>query len=791
MNPNANPIYELRALRGEEVLVGHYDDKETFQAHALQLNEQRYNIYSPINELIPEKFSNLNTPPAPGGAAGNASIARRLWLPEDIDPSRPRGTTATDEQKACAREMADRIMEFWMERGVTPRIVDSGNGYQVLVPINLPNDADSEALVKRVLEAHRQTFATPGAKLDSLYDAPRIMRVPGFKNWKGDGPHRVATLLGEASGLATKEMLEAIAPPPPEAAGIIVKAHANYTGVETSKGVVERVLALVDESPNWRTARKPHLWMADLSEDLCPNADQHSQGNTKGTFVVTISDSGFIGAKCNHAGCSDVTWKHVRSGIEARAKKNSLESASDRLQGPDGLNLTALGNMERMLAKHGPDIRHAQGRSMNSPGVFYSWNGSRWEGDSNSKVYGLAQALTRSLGGLVIEATRLGWSADAVKAVARFWSTSESDHMAREMVTLLRPHVAVDRGQFDADPMLLGVRNGVIDLRDGTHRAAKREDLITKQANVIYSMEAVCETWIEFLSQTTNGRLDLQRYLAQCAGICLSGLTEEHHLFIVQGPGGTGKTTFQEVLKFVWGDYSCGIDPNSLAASGKPEAARARPDLAKLPGMRLVFANESRAGMRFDEGLVKALTGGDTMTARNLFEAEFDFVPTHKIWLRTNDKPIFDGGDSGMQRRIKLVPFDHIVVNKDPKMPEKLRAEASGILNWALAGLRDYQQNGLVEPEIVTTGTKEYVEGLDQIKQFILAKCEVGASYDQPAGELYQVYKIWCEGEQLRWFGIKRFASELDGRGFKKGETKTGNVWRGLRLRPPSVQVGW
>ena len=211
---------------------------------------------------------------------------------------------------------------------------------------------------------------------------------------------------------------------------------------------------------------------------------------------------------------------------------------------------------------------------------------------------------------------------------------------------------------------------------------------------------------------------------------------------MVLGPGGTGKTTFQETLKHVWGDYCCGIDPNSLAASGKPDAAKARPDLAKLPGVRLVFANESRAGLRLDEGLLKSMTGADTMTARELYQAEFDFIPTHKIWLRTNSAPLFDGGDSGMQRRVRLVPFDHVVANKDPKLPEKLRGEAAGILNWALAGLADYRQNGLIEPAVVTEGTKDYVEGLDHIKQFIEARCEIGAAFDQPSGELHRTTQV-------------------------------------------------
>jgi hypothetical protein len=154
---------------------------------------------------------------------------------------------------------------------------------------------------------------------------------------------------------------------------------------------------------------------------------------------------------------------------------------------------------------------------------------------------------------------------------------------------------------------------------------------------------------------------------------------------------------------FVWGDYAIGIDPNSLA-SMKAEGGRARPDIARLPGVRLAFANETRKGLQLDAGLIKALTGGDTVRARHLYQAEFDFKPTHKLWLRTNEEPQFDGGDTGMQRRVQKIPFTHEVKKskaEDANLPEKLRAEAPGILNWAIRGSLSYQKHGLTEPAIV------------------------------------------------------------------------------------------
>lgn len=423
------------------------------------------------------------------------------------------------------------------------------------------------------------------------------------------------------------------------------------------------------------------------------------------------------------------------------------------------------------------------GTSHNSAGTFYVWDGRRWSLD-HGQVKGWAAETARGLGFLVEQAVKSGATPEATKAVVKFWAASESDGAIDSIISLIRPMVAVDPASFDANPMLLGVQNGVVDLETGELKEADRAQLITKLCNATFNPDAACPKWEEFLLAACGGDTELVRYLRQCAGICLTGLTEEHTFFIVTGPGGTGKTTFQEALKFVWNDYAIGIDPNSLASS-KNEGARARPDLAKLPGIRLAFANESRAGLRIDEGLLKALTGNDTMTARELYRAEFDFIPTHKLWLRTNHAPQFDGGDTGMRRRVRLIPFTQVVhpSAKDGKLRAKLQKEADGILLWALRGLADYQQNGLVEPKAVLEATEAYVDSLDTVAQFIAERCILKPTADQPAGDLYAAYKNWVEARNQRAFSLVRFGADLDGRGFRQRTLAGRKLWVGIMLK--------
>jgi putative DNA primase/helicase len=452
------------------------------------------------------------------------------------------------------------------------------------------------------------------------------------------------------------------------------------------------------------------------------------------------------------------------------------------LDGPDGLHLTSMGNADRFLRDYASDVLWVEGSTINSAGTFYCWDGQRWQPD-NAKARLWAKETVSNLKELVTLAIEGNAKSDVVKALVSFWRSCENDHKVGEILSLARWNVVIKRGKFDADPDLLGVKNGVVDLRTGALLDASRENYITKQANAVFDEKASCPLWEDFLLDTTQRDIDLIAYLQMCAGISLTGHTKEHLFFVVIGPGGTGKSTFFETIKYVWGDYACGIDPNSLAASMKAEGGRARPDIARLPGVRLAFANETRKGLQLDAGLIKALTGGDTVQARQLYEAEFDFKPTHKLWLRTNEEPQFDGGDTGMQRRVKKIPFTHQVERQDPNLPEKLGAEAPGILNWAIRGLLAYQKSGLIEPVIVQRETSEYIKSLDILAQFIEEECELG-NFQQASGELYQRYRSWIDTRGQKALGSPRFRADLQAKGYRCETTRTNSRWwHGIRLK--------
>jgi putative DNA primase/helicase len=209
-------------------------------------------------------------------------------------------------------------------------------------------------------------------------------------------------------------------------------------------------------------------------------------------------------------------------------------------------------------------------------------------------------------------------------------------------------------------------------------------------------------------------------------------------------------------------------------------------DIARLRGTRFVTTTEAEQGRRLSEPLIKKITGNDEMTARFLYGEYFNFKPTCKIFMATNHKPVIKGTDYGIWRRIKLIPFTTRIPEEkqDKRLEEKLKTEASGILNWLLEGVARWQKEGLVAPEAVLNATDEYRGEMDIIGSFLKECCVVQEGNSIRMRELYKAYSDWCDDNNEHPVTERAFSSRLKEMGFDKSRTADARFWSGLALLP-------
>jgi len=327
--------------------------------------------------------------------------------------------------------------------------------------------------------------------------------------------------------------------------------------------------------------------------------------------------------------------------------------------------------------------------------------------------------------------------------------TMLSDSGIRHVLSMAStdPRIVATSNSFDAHPHLLGSGDTVTDLRDGTIRPAEAADMISKTAGTKPGTEGA-QLWQEFLHQILDE--PTARFLQRLFGLSLYGRVREHVLIFLFGTGANGKTTFMDALRHAAGQYAVSLPAESLMVR-KHEAHST--ELAPLAGARLAVFNELPDGMRFDEARVKMLTGGDQVSARWLYGQPFTFDPSHTLWIVGNAKPATTSGGEAFWRRVRLVGFHRTIPaeQRDPTLPEKLRAAAPAILQWGIDGWADYCKVGLAEPASVVEDTAEYRAENDSVGRFIDECCQINGN---PALKVNTravrtAYESWCRDEGM------------------------------------------
>lgn len=370
----------------------------------------------------------------------------------------------------------------------------------------------------------------------------------------------------------------------------------------------------------------------------------------------------------------------------------------------------------------------------------------------------------------------------AGEARLKWARTSEMRATITAALAMAEPLLSVPIERIDADPMLLSCRNGVLDLSTGRLRPHRRTDFITQAAAVSFDERAKAPTWERFVSEVFGGDGELIEFMQRFIGYALTGLTREHVLVVAHGSGSNGKTTLFETIRSMLGSYGKTAAPGLLIAR---RGERHPTEIMDLRGARLVLSSETGEGGRLAEDLVKSLTGGDGLKGRAMHQDFVEFLPTHKLVLSTNHRPVVTGQDFGIWRRLKLVPFNQTFEGerKDATLPAKLQRELPGILNWCLAGLARYLREGFNPCATIEQASAQYREDSDVLGQFIEDECITAPGYDEAAGELYRVFRQWCAEAGIHPMAKRTFGMRLEERGFASRKS-TGGVrkWLGLKL---------
>lgn len=379
-------------------------------------------------------------------------------------------------------------------------------------------------------------------------------------------------------------------------------------------------------------------------------------------------------------------------------------------------------------------------------GKWFQWLSTHWQPLTVPAAFHYARQIGRRM-------------ASGKKSMCKASVASGAERFARA-----DPVHAVTSSLWDQDPWLLGTPGGTLNLKTGRMHSPRPSDYITKLAGCQPERKEPA-LWMRFLNDATRGDREMMTYLQRVAGYCLTGLTTEHSLFFIYGPGGNGKSVFLNTLVHILYDYAANAPMDTFTSS---KFSSHPTELAMLKGARLVTASETEEGRSWAEARIKALTGGDPISARFMRQDFFTYQPHFKLLFAGNHQPTLNAVDPAMRRRFNMLPFIFKPTEPDHLLEERLKAEASRILAWALQGCLDWQAHGLGRPESVTVATDEYFEDQDTFGQWVSERCDL-TSWDQPT-PLFNDWVKFAKSTGEDAGTMVNFSSRLKKLGLKRGK---------------------
>lgn len=396
---------------------------------------------------------------------------------------------------------------------------------------------------------------------------------------------------------------------------------------------------------------------------------------------------------------------------------------------------------------------------------WYTYDGGRWQKDVGSllvsaKIKEFVRLMALYCGEITDEEKR--------KQYMGFVSKMGDRRFRDRMMKDAADSMTIAAAQFDTHPYLINCQNGTYDLETMTFREHDWKDFLTMQTNFEYTMQEVtCPRWEQFIKEVTQDNKEKADYLQRALGYSILGTSKEECMFILHGKTTrNGKSTMLDAIQHLLGDYST-VAPVELICRNERQknAEAANPVLARLKGKRMVTMSESDTAGKLDEATIKQYTGGEDITARELYQSAITFKPQFTMWLSCNDLPAVKDKSLFASDRVRVIEFNRHFTDEEQdkglkdffESPEAMK----GIFTWLVAGYFKYRRFGLKMCDDMKKVIRQYEKDNDLVLQFLEEKCEKDGEAKTRAKALYDNYKIWCKSNGYYVCSMKKFNAEV------------------------------
>ena len=467
--------------------------------------------------------------------------------------------------------------------------------------------------------------------------------------------------------------------------------------------------------------------------------------------------------------------KNIYQGESANKVFNAF---TGELESEKEYELNDTGNAERFIDIFGDKIKYNVDNK-----TWMIYDGIKWKIDEKEEIKKLVDIMIYQMKDNAIkyenDKSRLN---EKLRNIKHLSSNNGKNAMLKEAQHI--KETSVKNCDFDKEWYFLNTLNGIIDLRNGEILEHDKKYMISKCTSTKIDLKNEPKLWLNTLNEIFEEDTDLIDYIHKALGYSITGLTREQCLFQLTGVGGNGKSVFLNTLYEILGTYTLNMQIDSILTKNNSSSSNANSDIARLNGVRLVRTNEPNENARFNEGLVKQMTGGDVITARFLYGKEFDFKPIFKLWIACNSKIIVRGTDRGIWRRMRVINFNRVFDENtaDKDLEEKLTKEYPQILGWLVKGTIEYLKNGLGSNEKVDQATKEYKNEMDVLQMFV-SECLISDSKSKESSkDLYDKYKKWALNGNEWVMTQTKFSIEMKKR-FKKINIAGSPYFLGVKIK--------